>query len=73
MTLSEIEELFETDSHKEANEHLRAGWILISTYVRDTSKPSKRDEKTIYCLGWPREQDRAVLPTQYGGREFPSG
>ena len=73
MILSEVVELFETDSHKQANDHLKVGWILISTHVRDNDNLSKRHESTVYCLGWPKEKGKAVFPAQYLGREFPSG
>jgi len=73
MILSEVVELFETDSHKQANDHLKVGWVLISTHVRDYDNLPKRDERTVYCLGWLKEKGKAVFPTQYLGREFPSG
>lgn len=55
-------ELKECESHKEANEYLKLGWMLISTHLNDYGHPVERHQKTIYCLGWPKASGKPKHP-----------
>ena len=52
--LSEISELNELDDYSWANVYLKLGWVLLSIRLRDYGDPEIRDQKTVYCLGWPK-------------------
>ena len=60
--LSEIVELKELDSTEKANKYLKSGWTLISTHLWDYGHPVERHQKTIFILGWRREQGDPVHP-----------
>jgi hypothetical protein len=52
--LSEISALEEFDDYTWANTYLQMGWILLNTNLRDYGEPEMRNQKTVYCLGWPK-------------------
>lgn len=52
--LSEISELTEQDDYNWANVYLELGWVLLSIRLQDFGDPEIRDQKTVYCLGWPK-------------------
>jgi hypothetical protein len=52
--LYDIAELYELDRYEDVNKYLEIGWILLSTHIKDFGDPDFRQQKTVYCLGWPR-------------------
>lgn|GEM_PF-3268501 len=51
----DVAEVFETSSYKDANQYLKLGWKLLSTYLRDYGHPVERHQWTVYCLAWPKD------------------
>ena len=47
-------ELIETKDFEKANRYLQAGWRLVHLHTWDFGEPRVRDQKTVYCLGWPK-------------------
>jgi hypothetical protein len=61
-TLHDIVELKEIRSYKNANDYLRAGWILLATHTWDYGHAVNLHQKTVYCLGWARQAGEPVHP-----------
>ncbi len=60
--LHDIVELAEFTSKDNANAYLQAGWVLISTHTWDFGHPVNKHQKTVYCLGWPRQKGAVLHP-----------
>ncbi|MCX5803834.1 MAG: hypothetical protein NTU69_09955 [Proteobacteria bacterium] len=60
--LYSVGELIELDRYDEANKYLELGWILLSTHLNDTGDSDFRQQKTVYCLGWPRTLGNSKHP-----------
>jgi hypothetical protein len=56
MELSEIERIHETTDHKEANEFLDAGWVLLAAVHGTSSAGDGERPFILYSLGRPGSQ-----------------
>lgn len=57
-------EVFETTNWKIANEYLKLGWVLFSTYTTcyNTMEPLIVEQTMHYCLGWSNTSKEPVHP-----------
>lgn len=60
--LSQVGEVVETKNIDKVNPYLKIGWILIGTHMWDFGHPVERNQKTVYCLGWPRSMGEPIHP-----------
>ena len=65
--LTLINNLKECKSYEDANEHMKLGWVLISTHITDYGHPVERHQNTIYCLGWPKPAEALKYPESKRG------
>ncbi len=53
--LSEVAEIIECmESTNYVNKYLKLGWTLIAIRIEERGVPGQPDQKTVYCLGWPK-------------------
>ena len=55
-------EVTENEEYQRVNWHLELGWVLIAIRTEDRGIPENPDQKTVYCMGWPKSLGTPKYP-----------